>query len=239
MPWWRRRRVGDTPGYGRAISPEAARQLGEIVDAVPLDFGGGSGETKALVFADLIVRFGLRDAIEIGVYRGRSLLPIAAMLRMQGAGRVIGIDPWSVDAALQGDAHEVGPIVNDWVRAHPWEQTYAEVVGRIEALGLGDYCELMRMTSAEAAPLIPNASVGLVHIDGNHDRAAVELDVELYLPKLRPGGFLALDDASWNSVRPLLEELRSRLEPVFQLYDGIPLHDEQPTDFAVFRVSGG
>jgi hypothetical protein len=94
----------------------------------------------------------------------------------------------------------VGPAVNDWSRPHSWEQTYAEVVERIEEFGLAGHCELMRMTSAEAAHRIPDASVGLVHIDGNHDRAAVELDVRLYLPKLVPGGFLALDDASWNSI---------------------------------------
>jgi hypothetical protein len=83
------------PSYGQQISPKASQLLGELVHAVPLDFGGGSSTAKALVFADLIVRFGVQDAIEIGVYRGRSLLPVAAVLRMQGAGRVIGIHPWS------------------------------------------------------------------------------------------------------------------------------------------------
>ena len=224
------------PGYGQSISPDMARIVAEIVRDVSLDFGGGSSEAKALVFADLIVRFGVEDAIEIGVYRGRSLLPIAAMLQAQGAGRVIGIDPWSSAAALQDDTHEVGPAVNEWARSHPWEETYTEVVSRIERLGLKAHCELRRMTSEAAAGRIPDNSVDLVHIDGNHDRAAVELDVKLYLPKLRAGGFMALDDASWSSVRPLVEALRAPLELVFQLFDGIPLHDQQPTDFAVFRV---
>jgi predicted O-methyltransferase YrrM len=111
-------------------------------------------------------------------------------------------------------------------------------MARIDELGLGAHCEVLRMTSEEAASRIPDGSVGLVHVDGNHDRAAVEADVERYLPKLHPGGFLALDDASWASVRPVLEDLRGRLEPVFHIHDALPLHDEQPTDFAIFRVPG-
>jgi predicted O-methyltransferase YrrM len=226
------------PAYGTRVTDETRETIAELVRAVPLDFGGGSSLTKALVFADLIAAFGLRDAVEIGVYRGRSLLPIAAVLRDTGGGRVIGIDPWAADAALQRDDHEVGAVVNEWARAHPWEETYQEVLQRIDAFGLAAHCEILRTTSAEAAATIPDASVGLVHVDGNHDRDAVQRDVEQYLPKLQPGGFLALDDASWSSVRPILEELRGELEPVFHLHDALPLHDEQPTDFAVFRVPG-
>lgn len=55
-------------------------------------------------------------------------------------------------------------------------------------------------------------------------------------PKLRPGGLLALDDASWASVRPTLEELRERLIPLLHLHDAAHIYDEQETDFAVFRL---
>ncbi len=72
------------PEYGSRVTPETRALLAEIVAAVPLDFGGGSSLTKALVFADLIAAFGIRDAVEIGVYRGRSLLPVAAVLRARG-----------------------------------------------------------------------------------------------------------------------------------------------------------
>jgi hypothetical protein len=134
------------------------------------------------------------------------------------------------------DDHELGPVVNEFVREHPWEQTFAEVRERIDRFGLREHCELMRTTSAAAAPQIADASVGLVHIDGNHDREAVEQDVRLYEPKLRRGGLLVLDDASWASVRPTLEELRKRLIPLLHLHDAVCLYDELGSDFAVFRL---
>ncbi len=131
---------------------------------------------KALTFADLIVTQGIRDAVEIGVYRGRSLLPVAAMLKLVGGGKVIGIDPWSAEEAMQHDEHEAGEAVREFAATHPWEETYQRVVQAIEILELGGHCELRRLGSEAAAPGVPERSVGLVHIDGNHERAAVERD---------------------------------------------------------------
>lgn len=221
--------------YGSHLPPEVRDYMVELVGSVSADFGGGSGAVKALALADLIVTRGIRDTVEIGVYRGRSLLPVAAMLKLVGAGRAIGIDPWSAEEAMQHDDHEAGEAVREFAANHPWEETYKGVVQAIEMLELGEHCELRRMSSEAAAPGIADGSVGLVHIDGNHDRAAVERDVELYVPKLTRGGFLVLDDASWASVRPLVEDLRSRLEPVLQVFDGIPLY-EAGNDFIIFRV---
>jgi hypothetical protein len=226
------------PAYGRHLHDEVRQFLEEVVTSVPVDYGGGSGSAKALVIADLIAHHGVHDTIEIGVYRGRSLLPVATMLRIAGAGVATGIDPWSADAALQEDTHAVGPEVNEWVRAHPWEETYQSVVQRIEDYGLTEHCRILRMTSEEAAPQFEETSVELVHVDGNHDQAAVERDIELYLPKVKPGGFLVLDDASWDSIRPVIEDLRGRLEVVFALSDFLNLHEDQPNDFAVLRVPG-
>jgi predicted O-methyltransferase YrrM len=49
----------------------------------------------------------------------------------------------------------------------------------------------------------------LIHIDGNHNRAAVELDYELYRPRVRAGGLIVLDDISWGSVQSVYEDLRA------------------------------
>jgi hypothetical protein len=208
-----------------------------MVRSVPVDFGGGASAAKVLAISDLMIRFDVCDAVEIGVYRGRFLLPIAETLRFRGAGRVIGIDPWSVAEAVQRDDHEVGPAVNDFVREHPWEDTYKSLLTRIDKHDLAGHVELMRTTSRDAAERIPDRSVGLVHVDGNHDPDAVRLDVRLYEPKLRPGGLLVLDDTLWASVQPVIADLRARLRPILHLVDLVgAFDDEQPSDFVVFRM---
>jgi hypothetical protein len=35
-----------------------------------------------------------------------------------------------------------------------------------------------------------------------------------------------------------MANLDGGLQPVFHLHDALPLHDDQPTDFAVYRVPG-
>jgi hypothetical protein len=51
-----------------------------------------------------------------------------------------------------------------------------------------------RMLSLEAAPLFEDASLSLVHLDGNHSHAAVSADIAAWWPKVRPGGILAGHD---------------------------------------------
>ena len=225
------------PTYGRRLHADVRTFLEEVVQSVPLDFGGGSGSSKALVLADLIVALELREFVEIGVYKGRSLLPVATMFRILNQGTATGIDPWSAPEALQHDQHAFDTDdANRWVEAQPWDEIYRGVEERIQQYSLQEHCRLLRMTSEEAAPQIPDGSVDMVHVDGNHDRAAVERDVELYLPKLKPGGVLVLDDATWDSIRPVGEALRAQLEPIFQLYDGIGIHEDQGSDFQIFRI---
>jgi hypothetical protein len=51
-----------------------------------------------------------------------------------------------------------------------------------------------RMTSAEAVKTFPNHYFDWVYVDGDHQYEAVKKDLELYLPKLKPSGFLCGDD---------------------------------------------
>ena len=53
---------------------------------------------------------------------------------------------------------------------------------------------LLQMRSDEAAPQFQDNSVDLVYIDGDHQREGVQLDVDLWWPKIKPGGILAGHD---------------------------------------------
>jgi predicted O-methyltransferase YrrM len=51
-----------------------------------------------------------------------------------------------------------------------------------------------RMTSIDAARLYQDQSLDLVFIDADHSFDAVCKDIEIWLPKVKPGGILAGDD---------------------------------------------
>ncbi len=53
---------------------------------------------------------------------------------------------------------------------------------------------MVRKTSAEAVAQFPDASLAFVYIDGNHGYSHVFQDIEMWLPKIQPGGVLTGDD---------------------------------------------
>ena len=101
----------------------------------------------------------------------------------------------------------MGDTLPEWTDAQDWEALYEGVVSLLVEEGLSDSGLILRKPSSEAASQFAPNSIDLVHIDGNHDRVAVARDFELYRPLVHEDGFIVLDDISWDSVRPVYDEL--------------------------------
>ena len=54
--------------------------------------------------------------------------------------------------------------------------------------------EILRLTSEEAAPKIPDESLDFAYIDANHSYQFVKRDIELWWPKVKQHGILAGHD---------------------------------------------
>lgn len=206
-------------------------QVSTLLEQIPVDFGGGCSVDKAYVMASLIQRYDLRTTVDIGVYRGRSLFPQALAHQLNG-GVVYGIDPWSSSEAQENDNPEIKEAIDNFTRTTDFQAIYEEVDSLVDSLGYRDHCILLRTTSSEAAGFFgrENISFKMVHIDGNHDTEKVMEDLALYEPRLEEGGYIVLDDVSWDSVRPAYESLSTRLALLFERVSG---HD----DYAVFLKS--
>src|SRR5207244_2473571 len=107
----------------------------------------------------------------------------------------------------------LSPALDTWLNTTDFEAIYRGVIACLGRLGLQGYCTLVRKRSEDAAEqfAMDGLEFDLVHIDGNHDTALVTRDVEQYAERLRPGGFVILDDVSWDSVRPAGELLARRM----------------------------
>lgn len=127
-------------------------------------------------------------AVEIGSYIGASSLMIALGLGRDS--RLICIDTWQNDAMTEGNwdsfevfkknTHKVGHKIDPW-----------------------------RMTSVEAGKIF-NEKIDFVFIDGDHSYEGVKQDVDLWLPRLKSGGIIALHDIEWAEgvKRVLVEDVR-------------------------------
>jgi predicted O-methyltransferase YrrM len=207
------------PAHVRALMPipkALEREIDGFNSTLNVLPGGWCPLNKQHILAALILGHQCRRIVEIGVFQGGSLLPMAAAARIT-SGVVLGIDPYDSAAAEQKDhLDRLAPLIGtDWHERIDWEGLHARVCETITQRGLSPYCRIVRATSSLAAEDI-EPGIDLLHIDGNHDEAAVAADIASYVPKVRPGGFVVLDDTHWDGVYSQYEGLRSRMQVFYE-----------------------
>lgn len=217
------------------VSPALQRQLDEVAQACPSPRGGGSSAEKRRVMASLIVRHRLRRSVEIGVFAGSSLFAQALAMRFTG-GVALGIDPWSPQAAEQRENLERihADLPENWHHVMDWEALHQSVIECLRRHGLSAHCRLIPQRSQDAIELLQRDAepVDFLHIDGNHDREQCTADIEGYLPMVRRGGFVVIDDVAWESIWPLYCALRARHAVVYEAHRA----GEVRPSWAVLRV---
>lgn len=153
---------------------------------------GWCSEKKATTLAAIVIAMQPEISLEIGVFHGRSLLPMALAHQFNGKGRVIAVDPWLAGCSVAGQTNPLD--VEYWKRQDMHEEAYASFKRQVHALGLGNVVEIQRMHSDE---FDPPEGIGNLHIDANHGEQAI-IDFQRYAPKVKLGGFLIADDLNWT-----------------------------------------
>ena len=129
---------------------------------------------------------------EIGVWQGvstRWLLTCMPFLHMTL------VDPFATGGS------ELNPSWTDSFAGCSQEQIdkQYDIVKGIAAL-FEPRATIHRMTSVQAAPLVPDGSLDLVFIDGDHSYDGVRKDIAAWKSKVRPGGFLSGHDYKPSGV---------------------------------------
>jgi predicted O-methyltransferase YrrM len=147
-------------------------------------------KANALASAIIALRPGI--VVEIGIWSGRSFIPMALALKKVGAGKIIGIDPWrSEESAKEMTGEDL-----EWWSKVDHEAIMKQFTDWISSTGVGPFAEIHRCRSDQfdgsKIPLID-----LLHIDGGHGEIASVHDVDNFARKVRVGGFLYFDDIAW------------------------------------------
>ena len=176
----------------------------KLLKMVPIDFGGGCSLSKADLMFGLIKKYSIKESIDIGVYRGRSLLPQALAHKLHTGGIVYGVDPYDNDLVGENDNAELKEQIADFIKNNDFDKIYIDVIKLLDDTGLSKNATIVRKTSSDAIEYFQNNQLRprLIHIDGNHDTAIVMEDVSNYLKILGENGFIVMDDVSWSSVKP-------------------------------------
>lgn len=152
---------------------------------------GWCSKDKAAVLIDIIQKNRPQVVVEIGVWGGMSLVPMATALRANGSGKIYGIDPWDSQESIK-------EVMNESNLAH-WSQVdhkgvMRSLMQRIVQFGLSDQIELLECTSEAADPI---QNIDILHVDGNHSDKTSYFDVTKWVPLVRKGGWIIFDDMTW------------------------------------------
>ena len=178
-------------------------QLMERIAAVVPSLDGWCTVEKAKWLAHWIVEKKCREIVEIGVFGGSSLIPMAMAVDYlfrddrYFLGHVIGLDPYSNDTAETNDLDEAN---KKWWKEVDLEAVYKKMQEAVIRNRVGHVVTILLLQSQDGALKFADTSLDLVHVDGSHNEVNSTQDVKLWWPKLKPGGIMVMDDTHWKQL---------------------------------------
>lgn len=119
-----------------------------------------------------------RRIVELGTHNGQSYMAFCqAVTRMGLTASTFAVDTW------QGDEH-----------AGFYGNEVLDALREVHDVSYNEFSQLLQMTFAEAANVIEDSSVDLLHIDGRHFEEDVREDFEQWLPKVSDSGVVLFHD---------------------------------------------
>lgn len=170
---------------------------------------------KACVLADLIIEKNISTVVEVGIFGGRSIIPMAMAIKEKGLGHVWGVDPWIMEAVFEGDN---GKENDEWWGQQDLDQIYQGFVEEVFRSGVGRECRWLRCRGEEATKFFADGSIQLFHLDSNHSELASCRDVELWHRKLAPKSFWVLDDADWPTQQKAIGLIKDKGFSIYHHY---------------------
>jgi predicted O-methyltransferase YrrM len=180
------------------------RDLQSLIIKNDLDYGGWCFNEKRNYIHNLVINTKSHLCVEIGVYRGSSLLSFAESLELIG-GVIVGIDPWSFEMSKNEisteDEEYENWIYNEILKGQQtFDDMYSELNDIITNNNLNNVVKLIRKPSENCFIEFNKETIDVLHIDGNHNKINVCRDILLYTPLVKKNGYVIMDDSNWDNV---------------------------------------
>lgn len=165
---------------------------------------------KISLIMDLVLLEKPKSCVEIGVFSGSSLLPVAATLKYLKQGKVYAIDAWSNDESIR---HLSADDPNKkWWKNLKMNDVYKSFTAMANDFKINSVCKIIKNSSKIAVDEIK--TIDFLHIDGNYSEQGSYEDVKLYLPKVKIGGYVLFPNINWlvNKKMPRAKAFELLLE---------------------------
>lgn len=191
--------------FASAHAEQDVDALKQRVSNVLPHLEGWCSKEKALNFIDLVLDVQPDICVEIGVFGGASLFPVASALKFLGHGAIIAIDPWDRAECMKNFDPVKDKAHIEWWSKVNLTYIYYSYLNTLRRYEIEEYVMTLKLTAEKAAPEV--GEIDILYIDGNHTEPSIMQDVSLYLPKVRSGGYIWLNDTLWESTQPAVEML--------------------------------
>ena len=165
-------------------------------DLPPGWFLPGDVDVYRYIYNTLVPLLGV--TAEIGVYRGRSLMSVA-------------------DILISKDIH-----VHCIDTFEPYEDDqdsyrHGAFLITADAYDVRERLNIMKGTSLERSRDIGDSSLDFVFIDADHSYESVKLDIDVWLPKVRIGGWIGGHDYPEFGVKDAVNERVKAYQPAYSV----------------------
>lgn len=169
------------------------KSIFEIIETncTPTGWDGWCTADKACTLASMVIALRPTFTVEIGVFGGRSFIPMALAHKVVFHGTAIGIDPWTKEASVES---QTTPGDMDYWAHIDHEAVYQRFMALVHKYDLNPVVKILRGKSEQFGP---PPHIDLLHIDGAHDDRSVA-DVLRYAPAVSLGKLCVLDDLQWS-----------------------------------------
>lgn len=172
--------------------------------------GSWCSQEKTNLLMDLVLLEKPEVCVEIGAFSGSSILPVGATLQFLKKGKVYAIDAWSNTVATQyWDDKDPNKA---WWASLDMKAVHKSYQALISSWKLKNYCQELAMSSENAIKKLE--SIDFLHLDGDYSEIGSLNDVQLYLPKVKSGGYILLSNlfVMINGKQPKLASFSALLE---------------------------
>jgi len=171
---------------------------------------GWTQPERACEIAECILSTKAKICVDIGVFAARSTIAMGFAARQLGNSKVYGIDPWTPEAATDNDDNKEG--IDWWKEKANLEEIQRQAIRAVWDHHLEPWVIMIRSKSEYVYDLFPE--IEFLNIDGGHSEVASCRDVELYLPRVKPGYYVCMDDAAWPSTQKAVKLIEEQCDLV-------------------------
>lgn len=172
---------------------------------------GWCDPAKAIRMAEYVLQDKPEICVEIGVFAGKSAISTAFALQQVGRGHLYAIDSWAASDCLVDVPKE---DADWWANNVQLEDIFKQFVKHVATSGVESIITVMKSSSADSGSQFTH-QIDMLHIDGCHSEWSSTSDVCLWLPKVKSGGLVVMDDVNWPGTQTavrFVEKFCDRLE---------------------------